>query len=55
MTDEIDKMCEDELRAHVRQLEDALKNLAYIIKCVDATTGNATSRAELYEAKQLIS
>lgn len=53
MTDQIDKMCGEELRVHARQLEVAVKNLAYIIQCVDEATGNATSRAELHEAKQL--
>ncbi len=52
-SDEIDKMCWPELIVHARQLEVAVKNLIYIIKCVDEATGNATSRAEIYEARQL--
>ncbi len=51
--DQVDMMAEDELRAYVRQLVEAVTNLSYIIRCVSEATGRATSCAELLEARQL--
>jgi len=51
--DPMDKMNEDEIRVHAKQLEGAVKDLLYIIQRVGDETGNASSRAEIYEARQL--
>ncbi len=50
---QLDAMCEAEVRAHAKQLEVAVKNLLYIIQCAKNELGNATSCVEILEAKQL--
>jgi len=51
---ELDKMCEDEISVHAKQLEKAVINLLYIIRCVNEASGGAISRAEISEARQLV-
>ncbi len=51
--DVIDKMTEEELRVHAKQLEVSVKNLLFIVQCVNEAAGNASSCAEIYEARQL--
>lgn len=54
MSNYTETVSEEELRVHAKQLEEAVVNLLYILRCTEEAASGSISRAEIQEARHLV-